>query len=65
MDSDPKIEQNALNNAWLASMADAAGLEDAAQDYGDRMMRAWALMKPRNAEIVFDSDRFHGESGEC
>jgi hypothetical protein len=60
MDADPKIERHARTNAFMAAMASAAGLEDAAQDYLDRMMRAWALLERRDSEVVFDGG---GESG--
>ena len=56
MEPDPKIQRHAFNNAWLASLAHAAGLELATQDYLERMLRAWALLKPAD----FDGD---GASG--
>jgi len=49
MEPDPKVEKLARTNAWLASLANAAGLDVATHDYLDRMLRAWALLEPSDA----------------
>jgi len=63
MDAEIKIERLARVNAFMAALADAAGLKEAAHEYVDRMMRAWALLEPRDAEQAFGDDRLHGASG--
>ena len=63
MEAEIKIERLARINAFMASLATAAGRTEAAHEYVDRMMRAWALLEPRDAERALGDDRLHGASG--
>jgi hypothetical protein len=63
MDADPKLERLARTNAFMAALAAAAGREEAAQEYVDRMMRAWALLNPGDVEVALGDERLHGASG--
>jgi hypothetical protein len=63
MEADRKSQRDTLDNAWLAALARAAGNDELAERYGDRMMRAWALL--RDADVIFDDDdQLHGASGD-
>ena len=63
MDAEIKIERLARTSAFMAALATAAGDAEAAHDYVDRMMRAWALLAPRDAERALGDDRLYGASG--
>jgi hypothetical protein len=63
MEAEIKIERLARINAFMAALAAAAGRTDAAHQYADRMMRAWALLEPRDGERTLGDDRLHGASG--
>lgn len=63
MEAEIKIERLARINAFMAALAAAAGRTEAAHEYVDRMMRAWALLAPRDAEQALGDDRLHGASG--
>ena len=64
MDADPKLERLARTYAFMATLANAAGRDQSVHDYIDRMMRAWALLGPRDGDAALsDADRLHGASG--
>ncbi|HEX6836298.1 MAG TPA: hypothetical protein VF334_06970 [Polyangia bacterium] len=63
MDAEIKIERLARASAFMAALATAVGDGEAAHEYVDRMMRAWALLQPREAEQALGDDRLFGASG--
>ena len=53
MDVEPKLERHVRANAFVAALASAAGQDETAHEYLDRMMRAWALLAPVEDAAIF------------
>jgi len=53
MDVEPKLERHVRANAFVAALAGAAGRQETAHEFLDRMMRAWALLEPVEGERLF------------
>ena len=53
MDEEAKLEKSARASAFVAALACAVGKEAMAEEYLDRMMRAWALLAPVEGTTLF------------